>query len=273
MVTKRMLRRFPRLHAAYRGYRESKQLVQSPTRTPQGFWLAGNSSMQSGQFEPVETNVVNGLLADVEVLINIGANIGYYCCLALMQKKQVVAFEPMPNNLKMLIRNMERNGWERAIEIFPMALSSEVGIAKIYGGGTGASLVKGWAGQAEENVTSVPMSTLDIMLGERFQGARCLMVVDIEGAELAMLRGATNMLQANPKPVWMVEISITEHQPAGVGINPHLVETFELFAAAGYQAFTAEQTPREISMEEVRQVASSGCDTLQTHNFIFRGAT
>ena len=142
---------FPRMAMAYRHMREGWQLYQEPKQTPLGFKLAGNPIMLDGHFEPEETQLVKTLLPHVDVVINVGANIGYYCSVALNQNKPVVAFEPMPQNLHYLYRNMQANHWESKIEIYPMALSNQVGIANIYGGGTGASLVQGWAGASTQS--------------------------------------------------------------------------------------------------------------------------
>ena len=272
MGSSKLLMRFPRLNAAYRGYRESKHLLRPPVKNPQGFWFTGNKLMQSGQFEPEETRIVQEMLGDVDVLINIGANIGYYCCIALERKKRVIAFEPLPKNLEFLMQNITLNGMEDSIEIFPLALGSSSGIAKFFGGGTGASLIEGWAGQSAEQVTLVPVSTLDIILGTRMNETRCMVLIDVEGSELAMLQSASKILSNSPRPIWLVEISVNEHQPEGTLINPNLVATFEIFFEAGYLAFTADRTSRRILLNEVQQVAATGCDTLQTHNFVFRFA-
>ncbi len=267
-----LLRRFPRWNAAYRGYREFKHMQRPPIKTPGGFWFSGNKLMQSGAFEPEETRIVGELLSHVDVLINVGANIGYYCCIALQQKKRVIAFEPMPRNLEFLMKNIISNATEESIEIFPLALSSRSGIAKFFGGGTGASLIQGWAGQSDEDLTLVPMSTLDTVLGHRMHGTRCLVVVDVEGAELAMLQSAFKLLSNTPRPIWLVEISVNEHQPTGILINPNLVKTFKIFFDAGYRATTANRESRSIHLQEVQQVAATGIDTLKTHNFVFRYA-
>ena len=272
MGSSKLLKRFPRLNAAYHGYRECKHMLRPPVKNPQGFWFTGNKLMQSGQFEPEETQLVQEMLGDVDVLINIGANIGYYCCMALERGKHVIAFEPLPKNVEYLTKNIALNGMAESIEIFPMALSSSCGIAKFYGGGTGASLIEGWAGQAQDQVTLVPMSTLDVVLGTRMQGKRCLVLIDVEGSELAMLQGASKLLANSPRPVWFVEISVNEHQPTGTLLNPNLVATFELFLNAGYHAFTASRDSRRVLLNEVKEVAATGEDTLQTHNFIFRVA-
>jgi len=270
LLGKKLLHLFPRLRAAYHSYRESRLWLKPPVKTPQGFWLVGSSEMQAGHFEPMETALFERLIQEVDVCINVGANVGYYCCLALQHGKQAVAFEPMPTNLRLLMGNMERNGWSEEIEIFPLALSSHIGTVKLYGGGTGASLVRGWAGQATEEWFLVAVSTLDTVLGDRFNQLGCLIWMDVEGAELGVLQGASRLLARTPRPLWMVEIAVAEHQPQGVHQNPNLLKTFELFEQAGYQAFTADQRQRPIELDEIRLIADTGIDTLQTHNFLFR---
>jgi FkbM family methyltransferase len=80
--------------------------------------------MAQGTFEPEETELIRTILKDVDVLINVGANVGYYCCHALSMGKAVVAFEPIQRNLRYLCVNIKTNGW--SCEIYPIALSNRV---------------------------------------------------------------------------------------------------------------------------------------------------
>ncbi|OIQ87092.1 hypothetical protein GALL_310480 [mine drainage metagenome] len=259
--------RFPRMAALYRGVRDQLEGMEAPQPTPWGFKLAGNVAMAQGVFEPVETELVRKLLKDVDVLVNVGANVGYYCCHALSMGKQVIAFEPMERNLRYLCKNIKANGWSGA-EIFPMALSNEVGILEIYGGDTGASLVKGWAGTPEGYKALVPCSTMDVVLGGRLEGKRVLVLVDIEGAEKWMLEGAKRMLANDPKPTWLIEVVTTENQPQGVEINPNFMSTFQLFFQNGYEAFGADREMRQVTKEDV-DLLSKGALKADTHNFVF----
>ena len=258
---------FPHLAALYRGMRDQLQGMDAPQLTPWGFKLAGNDSMANGVFEPVETELVRQVLKDVDILVNVGANVGYYCCHALSMGKSVIAFEPMERNLHYLCKNIKGNEWD-SVEIFPVALSDHVGILEIYGGNTGASVVKGWAGIPESYMTLVPCSTMDIVLGNRLQGKRALVLVDIEGAEKWMLEGAKLMLANEPKPVWMVEIVTRENQPTGVEINPNFMDTFELFFQNGYRAFSADQNMKPVSMADA-SLLSKGLLKADTYNFLF----
>lgn len=260
---------FPTISISYRNIRDKWHKNEPPKMTPMGFKLVGNKSMQKGIFEPEETELIKKIIKQVDTVINIGANIGYYCCIALANGKHVVAFEPENLNLHYLLKNIKANLWEEKIEIFPLALSNKVGVVEIYGGGTGASLVKGWAGNPEEDVVLVPSSTLNNILGSRFHGELCFMIVDIEGSEKMMLEGASTMLEIEPKPIWMIEISILEHQPKGTTINPNLLSTFEIFWGKGYKALTANKECRTISPSEIKEIIKTGIDTCKTHNFLF----
>ena len=268
-LAKPLVERFPRVAMAYRYARDNRRVLNAPRQTPMGFKFIGNSLMENGVFEPEETEIVRRVLDSVDIVVNVGANIGYYCCLALQRGRHVVAFEPMTGNLRCLYQNVSANRWGDRIEIFPIALSDRIGMIQIFGGGTGASLIRGWAGTPEQYVETVPTSTLDTVLGSRLSGSRCFVLVDIEGAEKMMLEGASSLLAQHPKPVWMVEISVTEHQPKDTVINPHLLSTFQVFWDRGYEAWTADRQLRFVAPGEVERIARTGENTLGTHNFLF----
>jgi len=226
--------------------------------------------MEAGTFEVFESAVVKALLPWVDAVVNVGANIGYYVCLARSSGKHVVAFEPIGANMRFLLRNLMLNGW-RDVEAFPIALGDRPGIAEIYGGGTGASLLKGWAGTSERFVSLVPTNTLDNILGWRFSGQRLLFIIDVEGAELMLINGARHHLSMTPRPIWMVEVAVTEHLPAGLRVNPNLLATFQAFWREGYVALKLNPKLEEVSEEEVVAIQRGGRRTLESHNFLFVG--
>ena len=266
---KPVVEKFPRVAAAYRLLRDSRFVPEEAKMTPLGFRFSGNAAMEKGAHEPEEVEIVRHYLNEADVFINIGANIGYYCCIALSLNKRTIAFEPIEMNLKYLYSNIKANGWEDDMEVFPIALGNKTGLIEIYGGGTGASLIEGWAGTAKEIRRWVPVSTLDNILGDKLIGQRCFFLVDIEGSEKFMLEGALNHLRMTPKPVWMIEISICEHQPEGIDINPHLLSVFQTFWQHGYEARAANKDSTVIRKEDILKIYESGNDSLGTHNFFF----
>lgn len=262
----------PRVATAYRHYRDMAHMTREPVQTPFGFKFSGHPVMEAGTFEPDEVRVVKVLLQSADVLINVGANFGYYCCFALQAGRQVLAVEPVPNNLQYLYRNLIANGWAEQAEVLPVAVGARRGLVDIYGGGTAASLLQGWAGIPSRYRQTVPLTTLDAIVGTRFKDQRCFVLVDVEGAELDVLKGAVALMHAQPRPVWMMEISIDEHLPGGATTNPRLRETFELFEQAGYRAWTVGATLAALDYDDVRAIAHTGVNTLRTHNFVFTEA-
>src|SRR5262249_40420708 len=158
---------------------------------------------------------------------------GFFSCLARAHGRAVVAVEPFPVNVESLVRNCEANGW-RDVEIHRAALADREGTGVLYGRGTLASRVEGWAIADDPWRQDVALTTPDGLVGGRFAGRALAIKVDVEGGEFDLLRGASETLDRTPAPVWSVEISLTENHPGGR--NPRFVETFDLFFSRGYTA-------------------------------------
>lgn len=223
--------------------------------------------MESGEFEKEETAVISQQLDYADIFVNVGANAGYYCCLALKKSVHTIAFEPFPRNVKFLEKNLKSNGFDD-VEVFPVAISNYTGTIDFYGFGTGASLIEGWAGFSKSYRTCVPCTTLDNALGQRSSGKRAFILVDVEGAEKFVLEGAAGTLRLQPRPVWLVEITVSAMQPKGRSINPHLLDTFRLFFDAGYRAFALDN--HEITLKDIELIVSTGKGDLGSNSIIFR---
>ena len=259
----------PFIARLYRNIRDNRKYYEEPKIISLGFKFNGNAIMESGKFEPAETQTVINTLNQVDSVINIGANIGYYCCIAAHNNKNVIAFEPVAQNIKYLLRNIKANNWQKKIEVFPIALSNEIGLVDIFGSGTGASLVSGWSGVSNSYKNLVPASKLDIILSNRFLEDRLLIIIDVEGSELQALKGAHYFLDRKVKPIWMVEISSDDHQPESNTINPNLLETFKMFFDRGYIAKTVEASPKTVNINQITEIMKTKEITLTSHNFLF----
>ncbi len=222
--------------------------------TPYGFSITGSSSihhkrMQEGTFETDEVKLLISLLADTDVFVDVGANIGYFTCLARSLKKKVVTIEPLAQNLHYLYRNLYGNPGPD-VDIFPVGLSEKPGVARLFGASsTGASLLQKWAGASQRISRLIPISTLDNVLGDRFTGQKLIIKVDVEGVEKAVLSGATKILRMTPRPIWLIEVCLNEFHPTGV--NPDFLATFETFWNLGYEVTLAGPNKRKVSREDV----------------------
>jgi FkbM family methyltransferase len=244
-----------------------------PQPTPFGFLFGGLASrhhrdMQQGVFEAVEARMIQRLLGVADALIDVGANVGYYTCIARAMGKRVIAVEPLPVNLRALFENLRVNSWEDT-EVWPLGLSDHVGIATLFGSSsTGASLIDAWGGAPSLIKRSIPISTLDTLLGERFAGSRLLIKMDVEGHEYSSLKGSLALLGRQVKPIWLVEIALDQYHPAGQ--NPHFAATFELFWKNGYSAFVLCAAGLEaVSQADVRDWVSRRRPAMPEVNYVF----
>jgi FkbM family methyltransferase len=248
-LLRHVVERFPAVAGSYRQLRDYAILhTRTFTPTGYGFSLIAPPGTIATVSKLAETRLLNALMRDAEVFVDVGANIGFYTALARSLSCHTIAVEPLSQNLRYLYANLLQNGWSD-VEVYPVGLSAQPGLAELYGASTGASLVSGWADASKALKRTIPLSTLDVIIGHRFQGRPLLLKIDVEGAEHSVLTGASEILQRDPKPTWLVEICLTEHHPSG--INSHFRDIFERFWKLGYEARTADDERRRISPEDV----------------------
>jgi predicted RNA methylase len=84
--------------------------------------LRDHPTMTSGGHEPDGTRLLRELLRNIDVFVNIGANIGYYCFHAFELGKTVIAIEQVARNACYLLANIDDNGWGNRTEVLPVAL-------------------------------------------------------------------------------------------------------------------------------------------------------
>jgi FkbM family methyltransferase len=257
----------PALAASLHAYRLVREMRRYPLKvTPYGFKVMGNKAMQDGTFEPEETRLIRQVLGKASVFIDVGANIGFYSCLARSLEKYAIAVEPCQQNLEFLYTNLKANGWND-MEVHPVGLAAQLGLVSLYGAGTGASVIRTWAQSFGVLEQIIPTSTLDILLGDRFAGEQLLIKVDVEGVEFEVLQGAVKTLRRTPSPIWIMEICLTEHFPEG--INPHFEAVFQRFWENGYEARTVGQDNRLVTPEAVKEWVKNRSRGFGHINYLF----
>ena len=236
---------------------------------PEGYFFSGTYHMETATFEPEEVELFKKLLKKCDRFINVGANVGYYVCLAAKAGKPITAFEPLQSNLKILYKNLSQNKWLSEIEIFPIAIGSKVQLNKIYGFGTGASLIKKWANSDTYHYKYAPTSTLDNCISQRFKNEKLLIIADIEGFELEMLLGAKKILSIEPKPNWIIEISFDEHMPENIKYKK-AKKCFQTLWDLGYKSYFADTNLIEINKNDLNKIIKNKLITPK-NNFLFSG--
>ena len=254
----------PSVGRLYRRMRDFVVARQS-RQTIYGFKLAGDRRMASSDFEPDDVKAFLESIESHDVVLDIGANVGFYSCLAASRGEHVVSFEPSLRNLNFLYRNLWENKLS-SVEIFPVGLAKQSGLSRIYGFGGISSFVMGWGQAVTSKYSLVPLTTLDAIVAKRFQGNRLLIKMDVEGFELDVLAGATETLNLEPRPTWTVEILLRDGVIPG-GINTRFHETFEVFWKRGYQCRKLDKTRGRVQNADVEHWVS--CGTAACKNFLF----
>jgi FkbM family methyltransferase len=237
---------------------------------PGGYFFSGTFHMEKGDFEAEEMELFKKLLKKCDRFINVGANVGYYVCVAAKAGKPVTAFEPLQSNLKILYKNLSMNKWLSKIEIFPIAIGSKVQLNKIYGFGTGASLIKKWANSDIYHYKYAPTSTLDNCISQRFKNEKLLIIADIEGFELEMLMGAEKILNLEPKPTWIIEISFDEHMPEKIKYKKAM-KCFQILWDLGYKSYFADSNLIEVNKNSLNSIIKNKTKKVPKNNFLFLG--
>jgi FkbM family methyltransferase len=164
-----------------------------------------------GNYEPIETGVVKHFLQPGDLVVDAGANLGWYATVmarAVGAGGQVLAFEPDPANLELLRTNLAGNGMTERVQVYPVALFERDGEIEFERSGRnfGDHRVRSIAGapsfaEAEDGPRTyvrVAARALDSVLAERGLTGRPIRVlkVDTQGSEVAIFRGAAGALAA-----------------------------------------------------------------------------
>lgn len=256
----------PFLGQQYRLLRDAT-IRRHPIPTKHGFVLAGDPSMARDDWETTEIEAFLELIESHDAVVDIGANIGFYSCLAASRGKHAIAFEPSPRNLSFLYRNLSDNQFSD-VEVFPLGLAGKSGLGRMRGYGDMSSFVPGWAQAHDAKFRLVPLTTLDTHIAGRFANKKLLIKMDVEGFEMEVLAGATKTLSMIPKPTWLIEILLRNGAIPG-GISRTFSETFDVFWAHGYRCRKLDAGRTSVTQPDVSSWVARGCVDSKTHDFLF----
>lgn len=163
----------------------------------------GGASVYLGLVEPEQTAELTRHLAPGMTVFDVGANAGYYTVLAgrrVGPTGRVVAIEPLLCNVQHLARNVALNRLDN-VAIVTAAVSDHFGVANFA---LGANCAMGHladddmseirtGAHASAPLTLVATITLDSLV-DRIGRQPDLVKIDVEGAEMEVLRGAVDTL-------------------------------------------------------------------------------
>lgn len=153
--------------------------------------------------EEAETVFMGDLAPRLRHVIDIGANVGWYSCIlgshGFPAHGKIIAVEPNPAIFPYLRANAQRHP---AVKVVGEAVGDQPGELTFYA--AESSDLSSSIRQVGEPVT-VPATTVDALAGQHFEGPVDLVKCDVEGGEMAVLRGARDLRNSDTPPIWMLE--------------------------------------------------------------------
>ncbi len=160
-------------------------------------------------WEKTETTWFLSSLRPGDVVVDVGANVGYYTVLAGLlvgDTGRVYAFEPDPQNFELLRRNVALNGLHNVI-LENKAASNEAGQLSLYLDEENKGDHRIYQPEGEQR-RSIDVEA--VRLDDYFEGVEDsvdFVKIDTQGAEFAILEGALGILARSPGLVMAVEYS------------------------------------------------------------------
>ncbi len=184
-------------------------------------WLNG---MVNYQYEPFESLLLLDQIKEDDIVIDVGANIGYYSLLMaskLGPKGKVYAFEPDPVNRSILEKNVKINRLEDSIIISDLAVYDRIGNSKLYLSDTNMGdhrlfLDQNERGKRHEMVVNT--TTLDVFWNSINRPVVSLIKIDTQGCEPYVIQGGAELIQSC-HPDLFFEYWPYGYQQAGANFN------------------------------------------------------
>lgn len=158
----------------------------------------------------VLTAVFDLLLEPGDVLVDVGANVGYYTALgarAVGPAGHVYAIEPAPDTAKALRQTVEGNGL-RNVTVVEVAAGASETTAALVGSSTGHDEMSTLAHARgdEATTTVVQVRPVHALVEPRHRDRLALAKIDVEGYEAEVLTGLEPLLRAGRRPTIVLEV-------------------------------------------------------------------
>jgi FkbM family methyltransferase len=199
--------------------------IPFPVRLPFGaWWLARNDHVSKpiieGKFEAGVLAFLNRFLRQGMTVLDLGAHHGFYTLLAskrIGNTGTVFSFEPSARERKALRLHLKLNRCKN-VAVQEMALGDQNTDSDLY-------VVEDWAAgcnslrppdvPARTSPVSVHVVRLDDWLAEQRIDRVDFIKLDVEGAELSILKGAQGLLKGASRPVILSEVQDVRTLPWG----------------------------------------------------------
>ena len=197
----------------------------------------------SGTWEEFETNLFKNNIKPDDIVIDIGAHIGYYTLIAARlvgQKGKVYAFEPNPDTFQILKRNVKENGYKNVV-LINKAISDKDSEAKLF-------LNKSNTGDhrlydSKDNRKFVDVSTISLDSYFRDKNKKInLIKMDIQGSEVKAFKGGLKTIRKNK----YIKI-ITEIWPMGISLAGNTISQYlDMLANENFKYYEIDEKKKRL---------------------------
>jgi len=212
-------------------------------------------------WEPNVSNLLYTLLDKDTLFIDVGANFGYFSCLAAhiignTSSGSVIAVEPNSGLTQLLKDNLLINWSLAPIKIEKVAASDAPGFLtlEIPDGRAGNAHIITSQSRASTNGRShviVPVVTVDSLVDFPTDASKKIVIkIDVEGFELSVLKGMTKLIQECSNLQIILEWSPLQMFDLGVSLD----EVTEFFSANKFSLFDIERN-KKLRIEDLKTTA------------------
>jgi FkbM family methyltransferase len=203
-------------------------------------------------------DLIGALAEPGSLVVDVGANIGFFTLplsRAVGPAGKVLAFEPDPDNLDMLGRALTRAGCAN-VDVVAAALGDKDGTVAFYLNADHPTDHRIYPAEGHQPGPAVALRSLDAYLAENPSGrALSLVKIDVQGAELLVLRGMRKTLAAQPKARLIMEFC--PEMLAACGTPPE--ELIAFLKELGFSAYSPRRgaSPALLTWEQVARSADA----------------
>jgi FkbM family methyltransferase len=173
-----------------------------------------------GEYERPITEIVRVFVRKGDVCLDVGANIGWYTTLMQMlvgSAGEIHAFEPVPETFAILKDNVAANENPGSVILNNIALGDRTGEVTMHtfdDRSDGHASISDFGDSTARDIPTQMIRLDDYLRERRITNVRFLKI-DIEGAELSMLKGSSRLFRQEVPPVIVVEAALATTEAFG----------------------------------------------------------
>jgi FkbM family methyltransferase len=220
----------------------------------------GKELIEKGIRERFSVACMKKILRPDMNVIDLGANIGFYVFIEASRVNNIYAIEPVTYNFNLLNKNIKLNRFKN-ISTYQLAIGGTTGITKIY-----TSNRCNWATIVDERHRTpdyserwnrfkkgseiVPISKLDDFVDKYQINKVDLIRMDVEGAEVEIIGGASQTIKSMPKGSYLV----IEIHSSCIKIKESISNMLDKIFGAGFKCIKVVNRLAEINIEKVLDI-------------------